>query len=238
MIPINNPFIRGYQSLSIQRLLAIRYEEDCPLTYLPLHSSQAHLADDQVYRFPCVFCDDFALVTEGQDISSELDDHCTGIGVVQTVVYAITADEYGTPLHVGDTYSHEAALEVVRRLTFDTGHYSRCWEISTGHLPSQALAYLEHLADAATPTGLLFEAFRIPGSHAVGVKLIATPWTDTNLGFIDGGGTTAALHQAQIETQAPQSLIDVMHLAAVADVRLLIFDPDALVLEGLPTFDD
>ena len=159
------------------------------------------------------------------------------MGVVQTVVYAITADECGTPLHVGDTYSHEAALDVVRRLSFDTGHYSRCWEISTNHLPSQALRYLEHLADAATPTGLLFEAFCIPGSHAVGVKLIATPWTDTNLGFIDGG-STAALHQVQREAGVAQPLIDVMHLAALADVRILIFDPDALVLEGLPTFDD
>ena len=84
MIPINNPFIRGYQNLAIQRLLAIRYEEDCPLTYLPLHSSQAHLADDQVHRFPCVFCDDFALVTEGQDVSSELDDHCICMSVIPT----------------------------------------------------------------------------------------------------------------------------------------------------------
>ncbi|MBG58765.1 MAG: ABC transporter substrate-binding protein [Porticoccus sp.] len=237
MIPINNPFIRGYQNLAIQRLLAIRYEEDCPLTYLPLHSSQAHLADDQVHRFPCVFCDDFALVTEGQDVSSELDDHCTGMGVVQTVVYAITADEYGVPLHVGDTYSHETALEVVRRLAFDTGHYSRCWEISTGHLPSHAQAHLEYLADVATPTGLLFEAFRIPSSNAVGVKLIATPWTDTNLRFFDGS-STATLHQTQREAGVPQPLVDVMHLAALADVRIVIFDPDALVLEGLPTFDD
>lgn len=237
MIHATNPFIRGYRGLSIQRLLAIRYEDDCPLTYLPLHSSQAHLADDQLHRFPCVFCDDFALVTEGQNISSELDDHCTSMGVVQTVVYAITADECGTPLHVGDTYSHEAALEVVRRLTFDTGHYSRCWEISTGHLPSQALAYLEHLADATTPTGLLFEAFRIPSSDAVGVKLIATPWTDVNLEFIDGRDAKT-LHKAQKDACVSLPLIAVMQLAALADVRILIFDPNAATLDGLPLYDD
>tara|TARA_R110001599_G_scaffold192503_1_gene387941 strand:+ start:61585 stop:62298 length:714 start_codon:yes stop_codon:yes gene_type:complete len=237
MIPINNPFIRGYQRLSIQRLLAIRYEDDCPLTYLPLHPSQAHLPDEQIHRFPCVFCDDFALITEGQEISAELEDCCTALGVVQTVVHAVMADEGGSPVHVGDTYSHEAALEVIKRLTFETGHYSRCWEISTNHLPMHALLYLEQQAEACVATGLLFEAFRIPGSHAVGVKLIATPWTDANLGFIDGS-STAVLHALQREAGVSEPLVAVMHLAALADVRILIFDPDAPVLEGLPTVDD
>ena len=38
--PNNNPFVRGYDGLSVQRLLAISYDDDCPLTYLPLHPSQ------------------------------------------------------------------------------------------------------------------------------------------------------------------------------------------------------
>ena len=236
MIPVTNPFVRGYQNLSIQRLLAIRYEDDCPLTYLPLHPSQAHLTDEQLHRFPCVFCDDFALITEGQEIRAELDGRCTALGVVQTVVHAVMADESGSPVHVGDTYSHEAALNVVKRLTFETGHYSRCWEISTNHLPMHALQYLEQQVDEGVPTGLLFEAFRIPGSDVVGVKLIATPWTDANLGFIDGS-STAVLHAFQQEAGVPEPLVAVMHLAALADVRILIFDPDAPVLEGLPTFD-
>lgn len=33
----NNPFVRGYDGLSVERLLAISYDDDCPLTYLPLH---------------------------------------------------------------------------------------------------------------------------------------------------------------------------------------------------------
>jgi hypothetical protein len=43
MNPISNPFIRGYNGLSIQRMIAIAYDDDCPLTYLPLHASQSHL---------------------------------------------------------------------------------------------------------------------------------------------------------------------------------------------------
>lgn len=237
MNPKTNPFIRGYSGLSIQRLLAIRYDDDCPLSYLPLHASQSHLRDDQIARFVCVFCDDFALITEGQQVPAELDDRCSSYGVALIVIYAVMADDAGQLVHVGDTYSQEAAREVVRRLSFETGHYSRCWEISTGHLPEEVMQYLEDLADGSTPTGLLFEAFRIPDSDAVGVKLINTPWTDMNLTIVDGGGTQA-LHDDQVQAGVPQPLISVMQLASLACVRILIFDPNAAILDGLPVYDD
>ena len=70
--PNNNPFVRGYDGLSVQRLLAISYDDDCPLSYLPLHVSQSHLPDSQVERHACVFCDDFALITEGQNVPPEV----------------------------------------------------------------------------------------------------------------------------------------------------------------------
>ena len=34
----------------------------------------------------------------------------------------------------------------------------------------------------------------------------------------------------------PQSLIQLLHLAALADTRILIFDPAAAILEGLARF--
>jgi hypothetical protein len=46
----------------------------------------------------------------------------------------------------------EAAREVVRRLSFETGFYSRCWEISSAHLTADAGRFLADLADIATPT--------------------------------------------------------------------------------------
>jgi hypothetical protein len=36
----------------------------------------------------------------------------------------------------------------------------------------------------------------------------------------------------------PESLVEVLHLAALADVRMLVFDADAPVLDGLPLYDD
>ena len=108
-----NPFVRGYDGLSVQRLLAISYDDDCPLSYLPLHVSQSHLPDSQVERHACVFCDDFALITEGQNVPPELDAQCPSHGIARNLVYAVMAEEAGQPLHVGDTYSEEAAREVV-----------------------------------------------------------------------------------------------------------------------------
>lgn len=233
----NNPFVRGYDGLSIERLLAISYDDDCPLTYLPLHPSQSHLPDSQVTRYPCIFCDDFALITEGQDVPPELDTQCQSHGIARTVVYAVMAQEDGTPLHVADTYSDEAAREVVRRLRFDTGHYSRCWEISSGHITEAAWHFLAELADIATPTTFLFIAFRIPYSQAIGVKLIATPWTDANLRMVEGT-TAKRLDREHRRKGMPDCLVDVLRLAALADVRMLAFDADAPVLDGLPVFDD
>ena len=106
-----NPFVRGYDGLSVQRLLAISYDDDCPLSYLPLHVSQSHLPDNQVERHACVFCDDFALITEGQNVPPELDAQCPSHGIARNLVYAVMAEEAGQPLHVGDTYSEEAARE-------------------------------------------------------------------------------------------------------------------------------
>ena len=233
----SNLFLRGYQNLRIDRSLCITYEDDCPPVWRPLHPSQAHLPDEQVALFPCVFNNDFALITEGQDMPEDLEAQCQSEGVVRTVVYAVSGDDFGQPVHVGDTYSEEAAREVVRRLSFETGFYSRCWEISSAHLTAEAGRFLAELADIATPSGFLFVAFRIPYSPAIGVKLIATPWTDDNLQRVEGI-TAARLREEHHKKGMPECLVEVLHLAALADVRMLVFDADAPILEGLTLYEN
>lgn len=125
----------------------------------------------------------------------------------------------------------------MRRLSFETGFYSRCWEISSAHLTAEADRFLAELADIATPSGFLFVAFRIPYSPAIGVKLIATPWTDANLQLVEGI-TAEQLRQEHRVKGMPESLVEVLHLAALADVRMLVFDADAKVLDGLPLYAD
>ena len=158
----------------------------------------------------------------------------SGEGVVGAVVYAIHGDDFdGRPVHVGDTYSAEAAREVVQRLSFETGYYSRCWEVSSAHISHETGQYLANLADLATPEAFLFVAFRVPYSPAIGVKLISTPWTDQHLQDVEGI-TAEQLRQEHRSKGMPDDLAQILALAGQADVRILILDADAPVLPGLP----
>ncbi len=232
-----NPFARGYQNLRTVRTLLITYEDDCPPVWRPLHASQAHLPDDAVERCLCVFSSDFALIIEGQEVPAELENQWSADGIVRSVAYAIAAEDTdGQPAHLGDLYSEETAREVIHRLSFETGLYSRCWEISSAHITEEAHRYLCSLADLAMPPTFLFVAFRIPYSPAIGVKLIATPWTDENLQHVEGI-SAEQLRQVHLGKGMPVSLLEVLHLAALADVRMLVFDADASTLDGLPLYE-
>ena len=235
MIPELNPFVRGYQGLHVRRLLVVTYDVDCPPAYLPLHVSQEHLRDDQVMRLPCNFGNEFAWITEAKPVPPEVVQQCPHTGNVRAVIYGVVAQQAGGPALVGDTYSEDAAQKVIQRLSFETGHFSRCWEISSAHLPQDALEHLQALAAKHDSSGLLFEVFRLPDSLALGVKLIGTPWTDEHLPGYDGT-FVQELRQEQLDAGAPASLVDLLHLAAQADTRFLIFDPDAKALEGLPLY--
>ncbi|MFG6179693.1 hypothetical protein ACGTN6_20885, partial [Halomonas sp. THAF12] len=105
---------------------------------------------------------------------------------------------------------------------------SRSWEISTGHLSSESLDYLTcQGVNRGEATGMMFEVFVVPpmANHLVlGVKLIGTPWDEPGL------------RQEHLDAAVPADLVNVLHLAAAADVRFLVFDPDAPELEGLPYF--
>jgi hypothetical protein len=239
LLPASNPFARGYNNLHIERLLMITYENDCPLCFRPVHDSQAHLPDHALQLFPCLFNDDFALISEGQSIPDELDEHCQSTGLVRQVIYVVMGEMLNEQHHLGDLYSLEEAQAMVHRLSFETGHYSRTWEISTAHLPEAAMLYLEEWVSHSAPrqTGLLFELYTLPDCCGIGCKLIGTPWTDDNLVRIEGC-PYSSLRQEQLDAGTPEALVNVMYLAALADVRLLIFDPDATVLDGLAIFDE
>ena len=238
-LPSSNPFARGYDHFQIERLLLITYENDCPSCFRPVHDSQAHLPDDALQQYPCLFNDDFALISEGQSIPDELDEQCESTGLVRQVIYAVRGEMFNQWHHVGDLYSLEEAQAMVYRLRFETGHYSRAWEISTAHLTEETVRYLGRRAGSlgCRPTGLLFEPFTLNNCQGVGCKLIGTPWTDNNLLTIEDR-PYSWLRQEQLDAGTPEALVNVLYLAALADVRLLIFDPDAAVLDGLAIFDE
>ncbi|WCM86827.1 DUF5983 family protein [Acidovorax sp. NCPPB 3576] len=235
MAPQDNPFLRGYQNLRVSRILCITCSDDHPPLWRPLHPSQVHLTDEQVIQSRCRVGRDFAIVLQGN--TTDVERAWPALeGIVRFVTYSVVGDDFGQPVHVGDAYSLEAAREVMRRLTFETGLYSRCWEISCAHLSEAAYRHLEALADSRESRDSIIAAFRIPGSPAIGIKLIATPWTDANLHSIFGL-SAHQLRQEHIVQGMPPSLADVLHLAGQADVRMLVFDADARRLDGLAVHD-
>jgi len=239
LLAASNPFARGYDNLHIERLLLITYEDDCPPCFRPVHDSQAHLSDDKLQLLPCLFNDEFALISDGHFIPEELDERCQSTGLVRQVIYAVMGEVLSERHHVGDLYSLEEAQAMIHCLNFETGHYSRAWEISSAHLPEESLLCLEAWVSHSAPrqTGLLFELFTLPDCCGIGCKLIGTPWTDENLLSIEGN-RYSSLRQEQLDAGTPEALVNVLYLAALADVRLLIFDPDAAVLDGLAIFDE
>ncbi|MGE4593387.1 ABC transporter substrate-binding protein [Alcaligenes sp.] len=236
-----NPFLRGYWNLNIVRTLSISYEDGSPTVWRNIHPSQQHFPDEALIACSCIVTSSFAVITNGlEPVSAEVliacnaEEGINGEGTIGAVIYAIHGEDFdGRLVHVADTYSAEAAREVAKRLSFETGYYSRCWEISSAHISSETGQYLANLADLATPEGFLFIAFRIPYSPAIGVKLICTPWTNKNLAHAQGI-STEQLRQEHRNKGMPDDLANILELAGQADVRILILDADAPALAGLP----
>ena len=236
-----NPFLRGYWNLKVVRTLSISHEDGSPHVWRNIHPSQQHLSDEALVSSPCIVTSDFAVVRTGTEpvgaaliAESDAAEGVSGEGVVGAVVYAIHGDDFDDrPVHIGDTYSAEAAREVVQRLSFETGYYSRCWEISSAHISHETGQYLANLADLATPEAFLFIAFRVPYSPAIGVKLISTPWTGQHLQDVEEI-SAEQLRQEHCSKGMPDDLAQILALAGQADVRILILDADAPVLPGLP----
>ncbi|MGK9021169.1 ABC transporter substrate-binding protein [Pseudomonas aeruginosa] len=237
----SNPFLRGYWNLKVIRMLTISYEDGSPHVWRPLHASQQHFTDEELISSSCIVTNDFAVVRNGPEpVSAGVLAECdagecvSGEGAIGAVVYAIHGEDFdGRPVHVGDSYSAEAAREVVQRLSFETGYYSRCWEISSAHISQETGQYLANLADLATPEAFLFITFRVPYSPAIGIKLISTPWTDENLEHAEGI-SAEQLWQEYRNKGMPDNLASILELAGRADVRILILDADAPALLGLP----
>ena len=232
----STPFARGYQSFRCERLIQIIYEDYCEPCYRPLHDSQVQLPDHDISRQPCIFNDDFVLITRGQTLVREAVGQCTDDGTVVAVVYTVIADHFGQSAHLGDYPSEEAAQAVITQLTFATGHYSRSWEISSAHLPPAEFKLLEERTWRGIASGF-FECFELFDSHAIGCKLYSTPWQDGGNCPECVASRDEVLARLRDEQISPV-LTELLLLAGQADVRFLVFDPDARRLPELPIFPD
>jgi len=232
----SNPFFRGYQNFLLTRELMITPDvagevyEPC---YRSLISHQESLQDWQLIGKECVYNDTHAAAINGP--SSPETEALTNQGFIHTVVYSLHGENNGTSQQICDLGSAEVAQVLINQLSFETGFYSRVFEVTSAHLPDEEWDELQHLVEHADTTQLMFECFALPDSDAVGFKLIGTPWTDKHLHAIEGFGLST-LQAQQAEEGFPEEFIRVLTLAGQADVRVLIIDPNGCRLEGLPVF--
>lgn len=231
-----NPFLRGVQNLSYERVVQINYADDCPPCYRALHPAQNQLPNEAINLQPCLFDDDYAVITDSERVPPLVRMRCPVDGLVRTVLYQVIDSHLGRLLQLGDLPSEEAARDLVEQLSFATGHYSRSWEISSAHLPAEAFEYLQVRAWCNSPASF-FECFELNSSHAVGCKLYSTPWV-VGMGT---GSSSCSINEVSArlrDDHVPPALLQLLLLAGQADTRFLIFDPDAAALPELPLFTE
>ena len=231
-----NPFLDNLCRYRVERLLQVKYSNSEVPCNRAIHSSQAHLKDREVQCKPCIFSDDLCLIVGAGNIDPELAERCGSEGTVIDVTYAVLDADPGR--FIGDTYTLDGAHDLVDRLTRRYEPWSRSWEISKAHLPLKALHALLESFGTKMPirlAGVLIGVFWIDELGTVGFRLVHTPWTDESLEVMDL--TASALREEQIAAGYPVELVDLLHLAAQADVRYLVLDPFAPALKGLKIFD-
>ena len=85
-----NPFLRGFHDLSYKRVVQISYANNCPPCYRPLHPAQIQLPNEAIYFQPCVFDDDCAVITDGQNVPRFVRMRRPGAGLVSSVIYQLS----------------------------------------------------------------------------------------------------------------------------------------------------
>lgn len=231
-----NPFLDKLTRYRIERLLQVKYSDNETPCNRAIHSSQAHLKDREIQCQPCIFNDELCLITGAGNIDHDLAASCGNDGTVVDVSYAVLDADTGR--FVGDTYTLDAAHDLEARLSCQHEPWSRAWEISKAHIPLAALNTLLENFGTKMPTrlvGVLIGVFWIDELGTVGFRLVHTPWTDQSLEVM--GLTASGLREEQIAAGYPAELVDLLHLAAQANVRYLVLDPFAPALKGLPTFE-
>lgn len=236
-----NPFTRGYKDYVITYLVSIVDTHTHKLQQLPLHDLQQDLDPSELVGETGSYCHDFVLLDNDPNIPENLWGKCNRTCVIVNIVYRVTASQHTSQVacHLGDFASKEEAQALIDNIAFKTGEYSRCWEISSSHLSQEAIEHLyQAIASQKDYDSLMFNLFVLPSvdSSCIAVKLLATPWTNRLLTY-QFNLTVNHLRALQVAAGLPECFINILQLAAMADTRLLVFDPLARPLAGLPIYE-
>lgn len=239
-----NPFKRGYQDFRIERLAMI-YTGDLPWSvyYAPLHSSQESFRDFEFEGKGAIFSDHHA-VMDLDLVSAALRSECKYRGHFIKVIYRLIASDGADETIIGEALTLKDAWRIVQNLQFDTGCYSRLWEISNRHIPKEVLDLLRNkakrLSENLIDSYFLMDLFILdhPGVEAdfdLGIRLNRIPWTQEHVTKVTHYDLVE-LRDSYLNDGLPSSFVDLVLQAGMAEVRILVFREQGKVLAGLPTF--
>jgi len=156
-------------------------------------------------------------------------------GIARNLVYAVMAEEAGKPCTSATptprSRGRGGTPPALRDRVLQPG-----LEISSAHITEEAAAIWptwptsprQPFPVRCLPHSLQPSGRREADRHAL---------DDANLQHVEGI-TAEELRQEHRAKGVPESLVEVLHLAALADVRLLVFDADAPILQALTVYGD
>jgi len=233
-----NPFLVGYSQLRYQRYVRIIDDEGFPLadTY-SLHPSQENLPDEVIYERACLHnYGSVYVLLNGQDVPESIKKKYGYQASIHEITYEITGRKGPAISFIGETHHLKSAKRLMNELPFNGYNYGRYWEISYGHLTDEDHEFME--AHSISPQGKqisevqLVDIFRLPFMEGYGIRLESTPWTNRRVKRATGMDM-AALRKSHEDIGMPVCLMNILHMAGVADARILFFNDIAYETPGL-----
>lgn len=234
---LNNPFTKGYERFSIERMLVISSENSDRLIYLEMPMDLQSKQDSFFFGKACLFDQERAYLLD--DLEKAASKQIQS-GKIVSVVYHIEGYNGIYRCHIGDAITLDAAQDVVKQLSFMPGHFERCWHISTQHLSRFAFTLLQELFYEKNPDNTLLEVFPMHNGQSIGIQFFYSKSLHRRMhlqnklyAFSDCKDKLDRLFR----NPPPECLIDVLTLAYIARTSVLIISDQYPVVQGLPTFD-
>jgi len=231
---LQNPFVRGFEGFSIERLAIVTSDTQFNLYYRKIHESPKTGQDWNLLGQNCRFDQELVYLLDDSITPTDPD---TRSGQIRSVIYSISGHVNNYQTHVGDSTNMMAAESIVKTLSFTQGHYERCWTISTQHLPSSSFSILQERFYDRNPENDLLEISPMENGESIGIQFFqaALPVRPDNPEADYEAYGLKLIHLLGEKT--PEHLIELLSLAYVAGTRVLIFSDNAPLLRGLPTFE-
>jgi hypothetical protein len=230
-----NPFDLGFTAPEIHRVLEIEINEFVSPLLRRVHPMQDNWFEDCFVGNPCHYSQTHAWTyTKRQEPEEEILRAMPDSGKVVGVRYALTArDRIEMEVNLGFYPTYGLALNALKRVNPERTPFARAWEITDRHLDKDDLTFLKEKSGSGGKFYTVHSPLSLGG---IAVELIATPWTNANLNELFGLRVRDLVRE-QLQSGMPKNLLKILHLAARANIRYLIFRVGGVELSELEVFE-